>query len=88
MFSELYEQMNKTYGHIHFWPQPYQYSEWHAQLTLEYQPYYLKPLDYCALYQYSVKKYQTDLNALKPKKISRNQKRKIKKKQLEEELEQ
>ena len=50
MFSELYEQMNKTYGHIHFWPQPYQYSEWHAQLILEYQPYYLKPLDYCALY--------------------------------------
>jgi hypothetical protein len=54
--------------------------QWYQNLDPEYQAYYMHPDNYNVNYEFSIKKYQ---QTLKPKKPSRNQKRAIKKKQLQ-----
>jgi hypothetical protein len=57
MYSDFYEQMSKSYSSIHFWPQPYNYSQWFQGLSPEYQAYYMHPDSYTVNYSEAIRKY-------------------------------
>jgi len=84
-YENYYYQMNQAYYTIYNWPQPYQYHQWYQQLSPEQQNATLHPDQYTQVYTYTIQSVQKQ--TVKEGKLSRNQKRKLKKKELEEELE-
>ena len=80
--------MNQVYFSPLNWPQPYHYQQWFEQLTEEQTLNVLNPTYYTQVYTYTIQNQGTKgvQSDSKPK-LSRHQKRKMKKQKLEEELE-
>lgn len=78
--------MNQQYHSVPFWPQPYPYSYWYEQQSAEMQAVSMHPANYSQFYEYGVNRYRREMNESKPAKLSRSQKRRLKKKKLQEEL--
>lgn len=79
--------MNQMYTSVDHWPHPYTYYQWYVLLPEAYQAQNIHPSDYSILHGYAVERWRQEREAAKPAKLSRGQKRKMKKKSLQEELE-
>ena len=85
-YENYYQQMNQVYYTIYNWPQPYHYLTWYQQLASEQQAATLHPTQYTQVYTYTMQNVAGQQNKA-PGKLTRGQKRRNKKRELEEELE-
>ena len=87
-YEDYCRQMNQTYLSVLNWPQPYHYQTWYQTLTPEQQSATVHPTSYTQIYAYAMQAATTrPADNSQPAKLNRNQKRKMKKKALQEELE-
>jgi len=86
LYGEYYDTMNINYMSVQFWPQPYPYTVWYQQQTEELQSMSMHPAQYSIFYEYGINRYAREMTATQPHKPSRSQKRRLKKKQMQDEL--
>jgi hypothetical protein len=81
--------MNRVYFSVYNWPQPYQYHQWFNSLPPDQQAMTVHPHNYTQIYAYNMQPNSLNNAQIpsKPPPLSRNQKRKQKKKELLQELE-
>jgi hypothetical protein len=71
--------MNQIYVGPYNWPQPYQYQLWYHQLAQEQQSSVIDPQFYTQVYTYALQNEPSLTQNPKKAKLSRNQKRRVKK---------
>lgn len=77
--------MNSIYLHVYNWPNPYQYNEWYLSLQEGQEQMFMHPDYYTHIYSYAMEDFANKTNKTinTKSKLSRNQKRKQKKLELE-----
>jgi hypothetical protein len=86
-YQEYCNEMNKVYFSVYNWPQPYHYQQWFEGLTSSQQAVTVHPAYYTQIYTYTLQNCQKPTqNTAKPPPLSRGQKRRKKKQELQEEL--